>query len=117
MQGKYTVEHSVYVHHQHCGRGLGERLPREVARRARGTAACHARLHCAANAGNIYLPTRRGFVHSGTISQAGFELRRWLDAAFYQLTLGAHGSSRRLTHYPLNSARRLSTLPLCAVLL
>jgi len=28
-----------------------------------------------------------GFVHAGTIRQAGFKFGRWLDLAFYQLTL------------------------------
>ncbi|MFX6296384.1 N-acetyltransferase family protein, partial [Acinetobacter baumannii] len=31
---KYTVEHSVYVHHECRGRKLGERLLRELIRRA-----------------------------------------------------------------------------------
>lgn len=85
---KYTVEHSVYVHHAHRGRGLGERLLREVVRRAR-EAQVHVLVGCidAANGGSIYLHTRLGFVHSGTIAQAGFKFGRWLDAAFYQLTL------------------------------
>jgi len=85
---KYTVEHSVYVHHAHRGRGLGERLLREVVRRAR-EAQVHVLVGCidAANGGSIHLHTRLGFVHAGTISQAGFKFGRWLDAAFYQLTL------------------------------
>ena len=28
-----------------------------------------------------------GFVHAGTIREAGFKFGRWLDLAFYQLTL------------------------------
>jgi phosphinothricin acetyltransferase len=41
----------------------------------------------ATNEGSIALHTRLGFVHSGTITQAGFKFGRWLDLAFYQLTL------------------------------
>jgi phosphinothricin acetyltransferase len=40
-----------------------------------------------ANEGSIALHKRLGFVHSGTIKQAGFKFGRWLDLAFYQLTL------------------------------
>ena len=41
----------------------------------------------AANAASIALHQRLGFVHAGTVRQAGFKFGRWLDAAFYQLTL------------------------------
>ncbi|KWE56844.1 acetyltransferase [Burkholderia ubonensis] len=85
---KYTVEHSVYVHHEQRGRGLGERLLRELVRRARD-AQVHVLVGCidASNAGSIRLHTRLGFTHAGTLSQVGFKFGRWLDAAFYQLTL------------------------------
>ncbi|MCS6456962.1 GNAT family N-acetyltransferase, partial [Burkholderia thailandensis] len=85
---KYTVEHSVYVHHEQRGRGLGERLLRELVRRARD-AQVHVLVGCidASNAGSIRLHTRLGFTHAGTLAQVGFKFGRWLDAAFYQLTL------------------------------
>ncbi|MBU9613128.1 GNAT family N-acetyltransferase [Burkholderia multivorans] len=85
---KYTVEHSVYVHRDHRGRGLGEWLLRELIRRAHD-ADVHLLVGCidATNAGSIALHTRLGFVHSGTIKEAGFKFGRWLDAAFYQLRL------------------------------
>ncbi|HTR10066.1 MAG TPA: GNAT family N-acetyltransferase [Paraburkholderia sp.] len=85
---KYTVEHSVYVHHDHRGRGLGEHLLRELVRRAR-EAQVHVLVGCidATNTGSIALHTRLGFTHSGTIKEAGFKFGRWLDAAFYQLNL------------------------------
>lgn len=85
---KYTVEHSVYVHHEQRGRGLGERLLRELIRRA-GQAQVHVIVGCidAANTASIGLHTRLGFVHAGTVREAGFKFGRWLDAAFYQLNL------------------------------
>jgi phosphinothricin acetyltransferase len=85
---KYTVEHSVYVHRDARGRGLGERLLRELIRRAE-QAQLHLLVGCidAANAGSIALHTRLGFVHAGTITEVGFKFGRWLDAAFYQLKL------------------------------
>ena len=41
----------------------------------------------AENSGSIALHQKLGFVHSGTITQAGFKFGRWLDLACYQLTL------------------------------
>lgn len=85
---KYTVEHSVYVHHAHRGRGLGTTLLQEVIARARASG-----LHVlvagieASNTDSIALHTKLGFVHAGTLRQVGFKFGRWLDLAFYQLTL------------------------------
>lgn len=85
---KYTVEHSVYIHHEHRGRGLGKLLMLELIRRARA-ADVHVLVGCidASNSGSIGLHQKLGFVHAGTFSQVGFKFGRWLDAAFYQLNL------------------------------
>ncbi|MDM9559823.1 N-acetyltransferase [Bordetella genomosp. 2] len=85
---KYTVEHSVYVDTRFRGQGLGEALMRALIDRARQN-----QVHVlvggidAANAGSIRLHEKLGFKHAGTIAQAGFKFGRWLDLAFYQLTL------------------------------
>lgn len=85
---KYTVEHSVYVHHEYRGRGIGEELLKAIISRAREQD-YHVLVGCidASNRGSIRLHEKLGFTHSGTITQAGFKFGRWLDAAFYQLTL------------------------------
>ena len=85
---KYSVEHSVYVRQDQRGHGLGPLLMRALIDAARAR-----QLHVmvgvidAANAASIALHQRLGFVHAGTVRQAGFKFGRWLDAAFYQLTL------------------------------
>lgn len=85
---KYTVEHSVYIHKNHRGQRLGLRLMRELIALAR-----QQQVHVlvggidASNEASIALHTQLGFVHAGTITQAGFKFGRWLDLAFYQLTL------------------------------
>lgn len=90
---KYTVEHSVYVHHEHRGQGLGKVLIGELIRRARA-ANLHALVGCidAGNAGSIALHKSLGFAHAGTFPQVGFKFGRWLDAAFYQLLLDTPAS-------------------------
>jgi phosphinothricin acetyltransferase len=40
-----------------------------------------------ANAGSVALHLKLGFLHAGTIKQAGFKFGRWLDLGLYQLIL------------------------------
>ena len=85
---KYSVEHSVYVDARFRGQGVGRRLLRELI-----TVAQAQEYHVliggidAANAVSIRLHESLGFVHAGTIREAGFKFGRWLDLAFYQLIL------------------------------
>ena len=85
---KYTVEHSVYVHRDHRGKGIGIALMRRLIDAAR-----EQEYHVmvggidATNAASVQLHQKLGFVHAGTISHAGYKFGRWLDLAFYQLVL------------------------------
>jgi L-amino acid N-acyltransferase len=85
---KYSVEHSVYVHKDHRGKGIGIALMQRLI-----AAAIEQQYHImvggidVSNAGSIALHQKLGFVHAGTIKQAGFKFGRWLDLAFYQLIL------------------------------
>ena len=86
---KYTVEHSVYVHGDHRGRGLGRTVMQALI-----AAATRNDLHAmiggidATNTASIALHERLGFRHVGTLPQVGFKFGRWLDLAFYELILG-----------------------------
>lgn len=86
---KYSVEHSVYVHRDHRGQGIGRLLMREII-----AAAQAHEYHVlvggieAGNLGSIKLHESLGFVHAGTIREAGYKFGRWLDLSFYQLVLG-----------------------------
>jgi phosphinothricin acetyltransferase len=85
---KYTVEHSVYVHKDQRGRGLGRAVMQGLIAAARRN-----EVHCmiggidATNAGSIALHEGLGFRHVGTLPQVGFKFGRWLDLAFFQLLL------------------------------
>jgi L-amino acid N-acyltransferase len=85
---KYSVEHSVYVHPEHQGMGYGKLMLQQLIRSAEAQ-----NYHLliggidASNNGSIALHQKLGFVHSGTITQAGYKFGRWLDLSFYQLTL------------------------------
>lgn len=85
---KYTVEHSVYVHKDGRGKGLGRAVMLLLIEAAR-----QRDLHCmiggidASNAASIALHESLGFRHCGTLPEVGFKFERWLDLAFYQLLL------------------------------
>lgn len=85
---KYSVEHSVYVAAPGRGRGVGTALMRRLIESAH-----EQQLHTliggidADNTASIAFHEQLGFVHAGTVKQAGFKFGRWLDLAFYQLLL------------------------------
>lgn len=85
---KYTVEHSVYVHKDHRGQGLGRRLLQHIVQLAaeREYATMVAGID-ASNEDSIALHAKLGFTRAGTIRKAGYKFGRWLDLAFYELEL------------------------------
>jgi L-amino acid N-acyltransferase len=85
---KYTVEHSVYVHHAHRGKGLGKLLMSAVidAAQQQGKHVMVGAID-ADNATSLKLHTGLGFVRVGTMPQVGFKFGRWLDLALVQRVL------------------------------
>lgn len=85
---KYTVEHSVYVHRLHRGKGLGEALLGQIIEAA---TAQHYHVLVgaidAANHASIALHEKLGFSPCGQIKQAAFKFDQWLDLALYQKIL------------------------------
>jgi phosphinothricin acetyltransferase len=85
---KYTVEHGIYIHKDHRGRGLGRLLMQHLIDRAR-----EQQYHVMVagidmeNSASIALHRALGFEPAGTIRQAGFKFGRWLDLGFFQLVL------------------------------
>jgi L-amino acid N-acyltransferase len=85
---KYSVEHSVYVGREQRGRGVGSALMQRLIQ-----SAVEQQVHTliggidASNTDSVAFHEKLGFVHAGTIKQAGFKFERWLDLAFYQLIL------------------------------
>ncbi|ASK90754.1 GNAT family N-acetyltransferase [Xanthomonas campestris pv. trichodesmae] len=85
---KYSVEHSIYVHRDHRGKGLGRLLLQALiaAAQARGVHVLVGGID-ASNQASIALHEQFGFTHAGTVREAGFKFGRWLDLAFYQRIL------------------------------
>ncbi|WP_370678376.1 N-acetyltransferase family protein [Comamonas sp. GB3 AK4-5] len=85
---KYTMEHSVYIHHSQRGRGLGRVLMEALIAQARQHDV-HALVGAidAANQGSRMLHEKLGFKLVGQLPQVGFKFGAWLDLALYQLLL------------------------------
>jgi L-amino acid N-acyltransferase len=85
---KYTIEHSVYVHHEYRGHGVGRKLLAALIERAKAQD-YHVLVGGidADNAVSIELHKRFGFTFCGEIRDAGFKFGRWLHLVFYQLIL------------------------------
>jgi len=85
---RHTVEHSVYVHPQHQGRGIGRSLMEALIVEARkiGKHVMVAGIE-AQNQASIHLHETLGFVTTGQMPQVGTKFGRWLDLTFMQLQL------------------------------
>jgi len=85
---KYTVEHSIYVRSDKRGAGWGKVLLREIIKKAE-----EQNFHVmvgvidASNTISMKLHENEGFVQTGIMKEVGYKFGKWLDAAFYQLTL------------------------------
>jgi phosphinothricin acetyltransferase len=85
---KYSVEHSIYVHKDHRGKGISKKLLRTLIDHASA-----ANLHTivagidSQNEVSINLHRQFGFMETGQIVQVGYKFGRWLDLVFMQLIL------------------------------
>lgn len=85
---RFTVENSVYVHPDHRGRGAANALMPALIEQARA-GEVHAIVAGieAANAGSIALHEKFGFRRVALLPEVGFKFGRWLDLAYFQLSL------------------------------
>lgn len=85
---KFTVEHSVYAHQNHTGKGIGKLLLSELI-----TLAIKQNLHTmigvidAENVNSISFHEKFGFETVGIIKETGYKFDRWLHSVFMQKML------------------------------
>jgi L-amino acid N-acyltransferase len=88
---RFTVEHTVHVHRDHRGRGVGAALMGPLIARAESLGK-HVMIAGvdADNAGSIAFHERLGFERVAHFHQVGFKFNRWLDLVFLQRFLAPH---------------------------
>ncbi|OWP84300.1 N-acetyltransferase [Flavobacterium davisii] len=85
---QFTAEHSVYVHKDFHGNGIGSHLLKELIKIAK-----KQKLHTligvidSENSGSITFHKKIGFQEVGHIKEAGFKFNKWLDSTFVQILL------------------------------
>jgi L-amino acid N-acyltransferase len=83
-----SVEDSIYLHHDHVGRGLGRKVLLELLRLAEEIGH-HTVLGAisADQAGSLALHEKLGFEKVAHLREVGFKLGRWLDVVWMQKML------------------------------
>lgn len=82
---RFTVENSVYVHHQHHKQGIGTMILGELV--ARASALGHRVIVAGIDseqAGSIALHAKFGFEKVAHLKQVGFKFGRWLDVVYLE---------------------------------
>ncbi len=87
---RYTVKHSIYVHDDHTGRGVGQLLMQELidACAAAGFRQMIGYID-ADNAASLRLHDKFGFVRVGLLPAVAYRYGRWADSVMMQRSLGA----------------------------
>lgn len=86
---RYTVEHSIYIHRDYQGRGIG-RLLLPVLIEACAAAGFRQMIAVvdSANTPSLRLHEACGFTQSGVLRSVGFKFGRWTDSVFMQRAIG-----------------------------
>ena len=88
---RFTVENSVYVHHEHLGKGLGSAILKDLVVRA--CAIGHHAIIAAidgSQAASVKLHRKFGFTDVGHFREVGFKFDTWLDVVYLELMVKAH---------------------------
>jgi phosphinothricin acetyltransferase len=87
---RYTVKHSIYVHHEHLGRGVGRLLLQDLvdACAAAGFRQMIGYID-ADNTASLAIHEKFGFSRVGLLPAVAYRYGRWADTVMVQRSLGA----------------------------
>lgn len=85
---QYSVEHSIYCHHDYQGKGIGRLLMNELIAYAKEQK-IHTMVACidSDNTNSIAFHKKLGFQQAGQMKEIGYKFGRYLDMTFMQLML------------------------------
>jgi L-amino acid N-acyltransferase YncA len=91
---RYTVKHSIYIHHQHVGRGIGQLLIQELIDvcAAAGFRQIIGYID-ADNAASLGLHEKFGFARVGLLPAVAYRHGRWADTVMVQRSLAGGSTS------------------------
>lgn len=100
---RYTVKHSIYVHHDHIGQGIGSLLMRGLIDACAAAGFRQMIGYIAAdNVASLALHERFGFVRVGLLPGVAYRYDRWADSVMVQRSL-ASGSTTPPPPPPLST--------------
>ena len=85
---QYSVEHSIYCHHDYQGQGIGRLLMNELIIHVKEQK-IHTMVACidSNNTNSIAFHEKLGFQHVGQMKEVGYKFGRYLDMTLMQLIL------------------------------
>lgn len=85
---QYSIEHSIYVHNNFQGQGIGKKLLSALISNAldSGYHTMVAGID-SSNEKSYELHKKMGFVETGRLKEVGYKFNKWLDLVFMQLIL------------------------------
>jgi phosphinothricin acetyltransferase len=91
---RYTVKHSIYIHHAHVGRGIGPLLMQELIDvcAAAGFRQIIGYID-ADNAASLHLHEKFGFARVGLLPAVAYRHGRWADTVMVQRSLAGGSTS------------------------
>ena len=86
---RYTVKHSVYIHHEHLGRGIGRSLMQELIDACAAAGFRQMIVYIDSdNAPSLRMHEKLGFARVGLLPAVAYRHARWADSVMVQRSLG-----------------------------
>jgi len=90
---RFTVEDSIYIHHEHQRKGIGRLLLAAVIEACESGGFRQMVAVISGSEGSVGLHEKFGFQHAGGLRSAGWKFGTWIDIVMMQRSLGMGDSA------------------------